>query len=138
VWSFVQAGGEVASGEPSVTGQQRSAASRETWRNSRRRCCNPIAAAPPSSTADGLPNGEDVPARPACATTRITPRIARRRIESSARLGRHRWVIERSLAWLVGYRRLQVRDERRADLLLAFLHLACALTCLKAPNQPKG
>ena len=28
---------------------------------------------------------------------------------------------ERSLAWLVGYRRLQVRDERRADLLLGFL-----------------
>jgi len=27
-------------------------------------------------------------------------------------------VVERSLAWLVGYRRLQVRYERRADLLL--------------------
>ena len=30
----------------------------------------------------------------------------------------------RSLAWLVGYRRLQVRYERRADILLAFLYLA--------------
>jgi len=138
VWTFVQAGEEVASGEPSVTGQQRSAAGRETWRNARRRCWNPIAAAPPSSTADGLPNGEDVPARPACATTRITPRIARRGIESLARLGRHRWVIERSLAWLVGYRRLQVRYERRGDLLLGFLHLACALACRNALNQPKG
>jgi transposase len=39
----------------------------------------------------------------------ITPRIARRGIESSERLGRHRYVVERSLAWLVGYRRLQVR-----------------------------
>jgi hypothetical protein len=29
-------------------------------------------------------------------------------------------VVERSLAWLVGYRRLQVRYERRADLLLGF------------------
>jgi hypothetical protein len=41
-------------------------------------------------------------------------------------------VVERSLAWLVGYRRLQVRYERRADLLLAFCYLACALICLKA------
>jgi hypothetical protein len=38
-------------------------------------------------------------------------------------------VAERSLAWLVGYRRLQVRYERRADILLGFLQLACALIC---------
>jgi hypothetical protein len=44
-------------------------------------------------------------------------------------------VVERSLAWLVGYRRLQVRYERRSDILLGFLHLACALICLKALNQ---
>jgi transposase len=61
----------------------------------------------------------------------ITPRIARRGIESSQRLGRHRYVVERSLAWLVGYRRLQVRYERRADILLGFVHLACALICLE-------
>jgi Transposase DDE domain len=48
----------------------------------------------------------------------ITPRIARRGVESSRRLGRHRYTVERSLAWLVGYRRLQVRYERRADTLL--------------------
>jgi hypothetical protein len=38
-------------------------------------------------------------------------------------------VVERSLAWLVSYRRLQVRDERRTDGLLGFVHLACALIC---------
>jgi hypothetical protein len=43
-------------------------------------------------------------------------------MESSQRLGRHRHAVERSLAWLVGYQRLQVRYERRADILLAFLH----------------
>jgi transposase len=48
----------------------------------------------------------------------ITARIARRGIEPSDRLGRHRYLVERSLAWLVGYRRLQVRYERRSDLLL--------------------
>jgi hypothetical protein len=46
-----------------------------------------------------------------------------------------RYVVERSLAWLVGYRRLQVRYERRADILLGFVHLACALICLKLVNQ---
>jgi hypothetical protein len=43
-------------------------------------------------------------------------------------------VIEQSLAWLVGYRRLQVRYERRADILLGFVHLVCALICLKSLN----
>jgi transposase len=60
----------------------------------------------------------------------ITPRIARRGIESSERLGRHRWVVERTFAWLLGCRRLGLRYERRADLLRGLLHLACALICL--------
>jgi transposase len=63
-------------------------------------------------------------------------RPSRDRVLGSA--GRYRWVIERSLAWLVGYRRLQVRYERDADILLGFLQLACALVCLKAANQPEG
>lgn len=56
----------------------------------------------------------------------ITPRVARRGVESSTRLGRHRWKVERSLAWLLANRRLTVRYERRADLLTAFRQLACA------------
>jgi transposase len=39
----------------------------------------------------------------------IRARIARRGIESSSRLGRHRWRIERTLSWLSRYRRLAVR-----------------------------
>jgi len=65
----------------------------------------------------------------------IIPRIARRRIESSERLGRHRWVVERTLAWLNRYRRLKVRYERRADIHQAFLTLGCALICLKFVNR---
>jgi transposase len=38
-------------------------------------------------------------------------------MESSKRLGRHRWKVERSLAWLLANRRLTVRYERRADIL---------------------
>jgi transposase len=62
----------------------------------------------------------------------IRCRIARKGIESSERLGRHRWVIERTLAWLNRFRRLAVRYERRADIHEAFLQLGCALICFKA------
>jgi hypothetical protein len=44
-------------------------------------------------------------------------------------------VVERSLAWLVGYRRLQVRYEWRADMLLGLVQLACVLICLNSLNQ---
>ena len=40
---------------------------------------------------------------------RIRVRIARKGIESSERLGCHRWVVERILAWLNRFRRLTVR-----------------------------
>lgn len=58
---------------------------------------------------------------------RIMPRIARRGIESRDRLGRHRWVVERTLAWLNRFRRLKVRYERRDDIHQAFLTIGCAL-----------
>jgi transposase len=61
----------------------------------------------------------------------ITPRIARRGIDSTERLGRHRWKIERTIAWLGGYRRLTIRYERHANLFAAFLSLAATLTCWK-------
>jgi IS5 family transposase len=59
----------------------------------------------------------------------ITARIARRAIESSERLGRHRWMVERTWSWLIRYRWLKVRYERRADVHQAFLELGCALIC---------
>jgi transposase len=68
--------------------------------------------------------------REALRKRNITPRIARRGIDSSEKLGRHRWVVERTLAWLARYRRLSVRYERRDDIHEAFLHLGCSLICL--------
>jgi transposase len=61
----------------------------------------------------------------------IAVRIARKGIESSEKLGRHRWVIERTIAWLTGYRRLTLRYERNASHFLAFITLAATLTCYK-------
>ena len=65
----------------------------------------------------------------------IQARIARRGVESSEKLGRHRWVVERTLAWLSRRRRLCVRYERRADIHEAFLILCCALICLNYLRQ---
>jgi transposase len=59
----------------------------------------------------------------------IRPRIARRGVESSARLGRHRWKVERSLSWLSCFRRLQVRWDRDSGRWFAFVLLACAVVC---------
>jgi len=61
----------------------------------------------------------------------IRHRIARKGIESSTKLGRHRWVVERTIAWLNRCRRLTIRYERNADLHLAFLDLGCALIAFK-------
>lgn len=68
--------------------------------------------------------------RLACRRRRIQPRIARRGVDSKERLGKHRWVVERSIAWIHVHRRLAMRWERRADIHEAFLHIACALVCL--------
>ena len=59
-------------------------------------------------------------------------------IWSSERLGRYRWVVERTQAWLLGVRRLGVRYERRADLLRGLLHLARALLCLRFLDPGDG
>jgi transposase len=68
---------------------------------------------------------------------RIVPRIAREGIDTSERLGRYRWKIERTISRLLGYRRLTVRYERHGHLFAAFLTLAAALTCYKKFRPPR-
>ena len=69
--------------------------------------------------------------RVACTVRGIKHRIARRGIENSSHLGKHRWVVERSIAWLHQFRRLLVRFDRRDDIHIAFLTLAAALVALR-------
>jgi transposase len=59
----------------------------------------------------------------------IRPRIARRGVQSSARLGRHRWKVERSLSWLSCWRRLGMRWDRDSERFFAFVLVACAVVC---------
>ncbi|MGW1950701.1 transposase, partial [Streptomyces sp. NPDC001940] len=51
--------------------------------------------------------------------------------DPAERLGRRRWVIERTMSWLTGYRRLNHRYERHPRNYLAFLGLAAAICCYK-------
>ncbi len=61
----------------------------------------------------------------------IGHRIARKGIETSQRLGRHRWQVERTMAWLGGCRRLHRRYERKANHFLGFAAIACTLICYR-------
>ena len=67
--------------------------------------------------------------RDACVRRGIKHRIARKGIESKTRLGRHRWVVERTFAWIARYRRLTIRYERLVAMHRTCLHLGCALIC---------
>ena len=57
--------------------------------------------------------------------------LARRETEHVSGLGRYRWVVERTFAWLHQFKRLLVRYERRADIHEAFLAIGYSLICLK-------
>jgi transposase len=61
----------------------------------------------------------------------ITPEIARRQTGHGSGLGRHRWVVERTFAWLHQFKRLLVRYDRRAEIHEAFLALGCCLVCFR-------
>lgn len=65
-----------------------------------------------------------------CGRHPLGCRIARIGVESSERLGRYRWRVERTGAWYHRFRRLRIRDERRVDMHQAFVSLATALILL--------
>jgi transposase len=59
----------------------------------------------------------------------VKPVIARRESGHGSGLGRERWIIERTFAWLHNRRRLLLRTDRRHEIHEAFLALACCLIC---------
>ncbi|SCD66832.1 Transposase DDE domain-containing protein [Streptomyces sp. DfronAA-171] len=61
----------------------------------------------------------------------IKPMIARRGVPHGSGLGKTRWVVERTFAWLHQFKRLCIRYEIRADLHLGLLQLACSIICLR-------
>ncbi len=61
----------------------------------------------------------------------VAPVIARRQAEHGSGLGRHRWVVERTFAWLHNFKRLLVRYERRSEIHQALLTLGCCIVCFR-------
>ena len=59
----------------------------------------------------------------------VKPTIARRQSGHGSGLGKRRWVVERTFAWLHNFRRLRTRYERLAEIHQAFISLACAVIC---------
>ena len=57
-------------------------------------------------------------------------------VDSSVRLGRHRWTIEQTGAWLGGFRRLRIRYERSSERFYALAMLACSVVCFNTLQQP--
>ncbi len=66
---------------------------------------------------------------------RTAPAIARRSTLHSTGLGTYRWAVERTFAWLHGFKRLRIHWERRADMYEAFLKLACCLSTRRQINS---
>ena len=61
----------------------------------------------------------------------IEPHIAKRRTPHGSGLGRIRWVVERTISWLKGLRRLRIRYDRLAVIQEAWNTLAACVICFR-------
>lgn len=59
----------------------------------------------------------------------ITPKIAKRNTPHGSGLGKTRWVVERTISWIRGFRRLRVRFDRTSIIYNAWNSLAAAIIC---------
>lgn len=61
----------------------------------------------------------------------IEPHIARRKTPHGSGLGKVRWVVERTISWLKGLRRMRVRYDRLAVVQDAWTTLAASVICFR-------
>lgn len=61
----------------------------------------------------------------------IEPRIARRGTAHGTGLGKVRWVVERTISWVKGLRRMRVRYDRLGVIRDAFTTLAACVVCFR-------
>ena len=59
------------------------------------------------------------------------PATARRGTERGERLGKHRWIVERTHGWFADFGKLRIRFERHLDIHEALLKLAAAIICAR-------
>jgi transposase len=72
-----------------------------------------------------------------CAATRailrwlgIAPHIRHRNGDHGSHLGRVRWVVERTISWIKGLRRMRIRYDRSGTSINAWTTIAAAVVCL--------
>lgn len=61
----------------------------------------------------------------------IEPHIAKRRTPNGSGLGKVRWVVERTISWLKGLRRMRVRYDRLLVVREAWATLAACVICYR-------
>ena len=61
----------------------------------------------------------------------VEPHIARRRTPHGSGLGKIRWVVERTISWLKGLRRMRIRYDRLAIIQDAWDTLAASVICFR-------
>ena len=61
----------------------------------------------------------------------IEPRIAKRNTPHGSGLGKVRWVVERTISWVKGLRRMRVRYDRLGVIRDAFTTLAACVVCFR-------
>jgi transposase len=66
----------------------------------------------------------------------IEPKLAKRRTPHGSGLGKVRWVVERFLGWLHGFRKLRLRTDWALQTHDALLKLGCSLICLRILLNP--
>jgi len=105
-----------------------------------------VAAIPPIAGKKGRPRRrpyliqgdrgyDSQPHRIALKLMNIKTSLAKRRTANGSGLGKTRWVVERTIAWLHQFRRLRVRYERRSDIHEAFLTIGCIMICWNQLNS---
>ena len=61
----------------------------------------------------------------------IDPKLAQRYTEHGSGLGVFRWVVERTVSWLHGFRKLRFVTEKGVEMQYALFNLALALIALR-------
>jgi transposase len=65
----------------------------------------------------------------------IEPHIGRRRAAHGSGLGKVRWVVERTISWLKGLRRMRVRYDRLGVIQEAWNTLAASVICFRLLHE---
>jgi transposase len=68
----------------------------------------------------------------------IEPHIRHRNDEHGSHLGRVRWVVERTISWIKGLRRMRVRYDRSSTTIDAWTAISAAVVCLHILMEATG